>query len=167
VEIIFDSSQDIMFYSFPARFEAVAASLTACFLPAKIHFTGDYHSISKNCAQHGRSFVLLNNHFVSLGSLDGIQDLTHFTIPERITDIFQEYRAAFLLSNSSRDEEIQNIRSYERKVITEVETLRTDAISRSTNIETYLFQLHGEQNLLHTTHQAVLAMAQETFDNPP
>jgi hypothetical protein len=109
----------------------------------------------------------LNNHFVSLGSLDGIHDLAQFTIPERITDIPHEYRSAFLLSNDSRDEEIQNLRSYELKVITEVETLRFAAISRSTNIETYLFQLHGEQNLLHTTHQAVLAMAQETFDNPP
>jgi hypothetical protein len=48
-----------------------------------------------------------------------------------------------------------------------VENLRVAAISRSTNIETYLFQLHGEQKLLFTTHQAVLAMAQETFDDPP
>jgi hypothetical protein len=61
-----------MFSSFTTRFEAVAASLTASFLPAQIHFTGDYTPISQNCAQHGRSLVLLDNHFNSLGSLDGI-----------------------------------------------------------------------------------------------
>ena len=95
-----------LFSSYTARFEAVAASFTASFPPAQIHFTGDYTPISKNCAQQGRSLVLLNNHFVSLGSLNGIQDLTQFNIPERITDISQEYRAAFLLSTSSRDKEI-------------------------------------------------------------
>jgi hypothetical protein len=105
----------------------------------------------------------LNNHFNSLGSLDGIKDY----IPDRITDIPQEYRSAFLLSDGSRDEEIQNLRSYELEVITEVEDLRVAAIARSTNIETYLFQLHGEQKLLYTTHQAVMAMAQETIDDPP
>ena len=48
-----------------------------------------------------------------------------------------------------------------------MEGLRLAAISRLTDLETYLFQLHGEQNLHHTTHQAVLAMAQETYDNQP
>jgi hypothetical protein len=72
VEILFAYSQDSMFSSSSDRFEAVAASLTASFPPAQIHFTGDYLSISQNCfAQHGRSFVLFNNHFDSLGSLDG------------------------------------------------------------------------------------------------
>ena len=143
VEILLASSQDIMFSSFPARFEAVAASLTASFPPAKIHFTGDYHSISQNCAQHGRSFVLLNNHFVSLGSLDGIQDLTHFTIPERITDIPQEYRSAFLLSNGSRDEEIQNLRSYELEVIAEVENLLSQVEIYSARVVVYTLRKGG------------------------
>jgi hypothetical protein len=156
-----------MFSSFSTRFEAVAASLTASFPPAQIHFTGDYLPISQNCAQHGRSFVLLNNHFDSPGSLDGIKDFTPFIIPKRITGIPQEYRSAFLLSDGSRDVKIRNLRLYELEVITEVENLRVAAISRSTNIETYLFQLHGEQKLLYTTHQAVMAMAQETLDNPP
>jgi hypothetical protein len=47
VEIIFASSQDIMFSSFQARFEAVAASLTASFPPAKINFTGDTPQLRK------------------------------------------------------------------------------------------------------------------------
>jgi hypothetical protein len=95
VEIhLLDFSQDIMLNSFPARFEAVAASLTASFQPEKIHFNGEYHSISENCAQHGRSLVL-----------DGIQDLTQFNIPERITDqsrkVLTSYRMRFLLPSSS------------------------------------------------------------------
>ena len=155
-----------MFSSFTTRFEAVAASFTASLPPTQIHFTGDYALISKNCAQHGRSFILLDNHFNYLGSLDGIKDLTPFTIPERITDIPQEYRSASLLSDGSRDEEIKNLRSYELEVIAQVEDLRVAAIARSTNIETYLFHLNGDQKLLSTTHQAVTAIAQETLDNP-
>ena len=166
VEIILTSVSDSMFSSFSTRFEAVAASFTASFPPAQIHFTGDYTPISQNCAQHGRSFVLLDNHYHSLGSLNGIKDLTPFSIPERITDIPQEYRSAFLLSDGSRDEEIQNLRSYELEVIAQVENTRVAAIARSTNIETYLFQLNGDQKLLDTTYQAVMAMAQETLDDP-
>jgi hypothetical protein len=48
----------------------------------------------------------------------------------------------------------------------QAEDLRVAAIARSTNIETYLFQLNGDQKLLDTTYQAVLAMAQETLENP-
>jgi hypothetical protein len=48
VEFIFAHSQDSMFSSFSTRFEAVAASLTASFPPAQIHFTGDYTPISQN-----------------------------------------------------------------------------------------------------------------------
>ena len=71
VEIILASVPDNMFSSFTTRFEAVAASFTASFPPAQIHFTGDYTPISQNCAQHGRSFVLLDNHFQSLDPLTG------------------------------------------------------------------------------------------------
>ena len=164
VEIILTFVPDNMFSSFTTRFEAVAASLTASFPPAQIHFTGDYTPISQNCAQHGRSFVLLDNHFQSLGSLDGIKDLIPFSIPERITDIPQEYRSAFLLADVARDEEIKTLRLYELEVIAQVENLRVAALARSTNIETYLFQLNGDQKLLDTTYQAVMAMAQETLD---
>jgi hypothetical protein len=90
----------------------------------------------------------LDNHFNSLGSLDGIKDLTPFTIPERITDIPRNiglHSTAFLLSDGSRDAEIQSLRSYELEVIAQVENLRVAAIARSTNIEIYLFQLNGNQ----------------------
>jgi hypothetical protein len=76
-----------MFSSFTARFDAISASLTASFPPAKLHFQGDYISISKNCAQQGCSLVLLNDHLTSLGSLEGIQDLSQYNIPDRITNI--------------------------------------------------------------------------------
>jgi hypothetical protein len=52
-------------------------------------------------------------------------------------------------------------------IITEVEHLRLAAVSRSTDIETYLFQLAGEQKQLHTTHEAVISMDQETYDAQP
>jgi hypothetical protein len=109
----------------------------------------------------------LSNHFSSLGSLKGIQDLSQFNIPERITNISEEYRAAFLLADSARDEALSSLRTYENTVITEVENLRLAAVSRSTDIETYLFQLAGEQKQLHITHQAVLAMPKETYDAQP
>ena len=166
VEIILTFVPENMLSPFTTRFEAVAASLDASYPPAKIHFTGDYTPISQNCAQHGRSLVLLDNHLQSLGSLNGIKDLTPFNIPERITDIPQEYRAAFLLSDGSRDEEINNLRSYELEVIAQAEDLRVAAIARSTNIETYLLHVNGDQKQLDTTYQTVLAMAQETLENP-
>ena len=156
-----------MFSSFPARFDALSASLNASFPPARLHFQGDYISISQNCAQQGRSLVLLNDHFSSLGSLEGIQDLSQFNIPDRITNISDEYRAAFLLADSARDEALSSLRTYENTVITEVERLRISAVSRSTDIETYLFQLAGEQKQLQTTHEAVISMAQETYDAQP
>ena len=124
-------------------------------------------SISQNCAQHGRSLVLFNEHLTSLGSLEGIQNLFQHNIPDRITNISEEYRAAFLLADSARDEALLSLRTYENTVITEVESLRVSAVSRSTDIETYLFQLSGEQKLLQTTHEAILSMAKETYDSAP
>jgi hypothetical protein len=106
----------------------------------------------------------LNNHFQSLGSLDGIQDLSQFNIHDSITNISDEYRAAFLLADGARDEVLSSLRTNENTVITEVERLRIAAVSRSTDIETYLFQLAGEQKQLQTTHEAVISMTQETFD---
>jgi hypothetical protein len=120
-----NSSPATIFSSFPARFEALAVSLTASYPPARLHFQGDYISISQNCVQQGRSLVLLKNHFSSLGSLEGIQDLSHSNIPERITNISEEYRAAFLLADSARDEALSSLHTYENTVITEVENLRT------------------------------------------
>jgi hypothetical protein len=67
--------------SFPARFEALAASLNASYPPVRLHFQGEYISTSQNYAQQGPSLVLLNDHFTSLGSLEGIQDLSQFNIP--------------------------------------------------------------------------------------
>jgi hypothetical protein len=93
-----------MLSTFPARFNALAASLNASYQSARLHFKGDYSPLSQNCTQQGRSLVLLNNHLTTLGSLEGIQDLLHFKIPERITNISDEYRATFLLSNNARDE---------------------------------------------------------------
>jgi hypothetical protein len=153
-----------MFSSFPACFDALSASLTASFPPAKLHFSGDYISISQNCAQHGRSLVLLNEHLTYFGSLEGIQDLFQYNIPDRITNISEEYRAAFLLADSARDEALLSLRTNENTVITEVESLRVSAASRSTDIETYLLQLSGEQKQLQTTHEAVLSMAKETYN---
>jgi hypothetical protein len=109
----------------------------------------------------------LNEHLTSLGSLEGIQDLSPFNIPDRITNISDEYRAAFLLADSARDEALSSLRAYENTVITEVELLRTSAVSRSTDIETYLFQLAGEQKQLQTIHEAVISMARETYDSQP
>jgi hypothetical protein len=77
-------------------------------------------SISQNCAQQGRSLVLLNDHLSSLGSLEGIQDLFQFNIPGRIINISDEYRAAFLLAESARDEVFSSLRTYENTIITEV-----------------------------------------------
>jgi hypothetical protein len=142
----FNFCQAIMLSSFPARFDALDASLNASFQPARLQFTEDYLLISQNCAQQGRSLVLLNNPFSSLGYLEGIQDLAHFNIPERITNISEEYRGTFLLADSARDEALSSLRTYENTVYAEVEGLRLTAISRSTDIETYLFQLAGEQN---------------------
>ena len=150
-----------------ARFNALSASLTASFPPAKHHFSGDYISLSQNCAQHGHSLVLLNEHLTSLGSLEGIQDFFPFNIPDRITNISEEYRAAFLLADSARDETLLSLRTYENAMITEVESLRASATSHSTNIETYLFQLAAEQKLLQTTQEAILSMAKETYDSAP
>jgi hypothetical protein len=48
-----------------------------------------------------------------------------------------------------------------------VENLCLAAVSCSTDTETYFFQLAGEQKQLHTTHQVVLAMAQETYMHNP
>ena len=154
-------------FSSSARFNALSASLTASFPPAKHHFSGDYISLSQNCAQHGHSLVLLNEHLTSLGSLKGIQDFLPFNIPDRITNISEEYRAAFLLADSARDDTLLSLRTYENAVITEVESFRASATSHSTNIETYLFQLAAEQKLLQTTQESILSMAQETYDATP
>jgi hypothetical protein len=107
----FNFCQAIMLSSFPARFDALAASLNASYPPARFHLQGAYLLISQNCAQQGRSLVLLNNHFSSLCFLEGIQDLSQFNIPERITNISEEYLATFLLSNSARDEALSSLRT--------------------------------------------------------
>jgi hypothetical protein len=120
-----------MLSPFPARFNALAASLNASYPPARLHFQGDYLSISQNCAYH----------FSSLGSLERIKDLSQFNITERITNISEEYRATFFLADSAQDEALSSLRTYENAVIAEVENLRRAAISRTTDIETYLFQL--------------------------
>ena len=156
-----------MFNSFPARFDAISASLTASFPPAKLHFQGDNISLSQNCALQGRLLVLLNEQLTSLGSLEGFQDLSPCNIPGRITNITDEYRAASLLADSAREETLSSLRTYENKIISEVELLRTEAVSRSTDIETYLFQLDSEQKQLQTIHKAVMSMAQETYDSQP
>ena len=154
-------------FSSSARFNALSASLTASFPPAKHHFSGDYISLSQTCAQHGQSLVLLNEHLSSLGSLKGIQDFLPFNIPDRVTNISEEYRAAFLLADKARDETLFSLREYENTTITEVEILRADATSHSTNIETYLFQLAAEQKLLNTTQELVLSMSREIFESSP
>ena len=53
--------------------------------------------------------------------------------------------ATFLLADSTRDEALLSLRTYEKTVIAELEELRRTAISRSTDIETYFFQLAGDQ----------------------
>ena len=161
------NSRPAIMFSSSARFNALSASLTASFPPAKHHFSGDYISLSQTCAQHGQSLVLLNEHLSSLGSLKGIQDFFPFNIPDRITNISEEYRAAFLLADNARDETLLSLRTYENATITEVENLRASANSHSTNIETYLFQLAAEQKLLQTTQELILSMARETFESAP
>jgi hypothetical protein len=167
VEFFFLNSRPAIMFSSSARFNALSASLTASFPPAKHHFSGDYITHSQNCAQHGHSLVLLNDHPISLGSLEGIQDFFPYNIPDRLTNISEEYRAAFLLADSAQDETLQSLRTYENAMITEVESLRASATSHSTNIETYLFQLAAEQKLLQTTQESILSMAQETYDAAP
>jgi hypothetical protein len=82
---------------------------------ARLHFQGDYISISKNCAQQGHSLVLLNNHFSSLGSLDGIQDLSQFNIPDHITNISDEYRAAWGARCMSKECETKVAKQFQLK----------------------------------------------------
>ena len=161
------NSRPAIMFSFSARFNALSTSLTASFPPAKHHFSGDYISLSQTCAQHGQSLVLLNEHLLSLGSLTGIQDFLRFNIPDRTTDISEEYRAAFLLADTARDETLQSLRTFEGATITEVENLRAEATSHSTNIETYLFQLAAEQRTLLQTQELIRSMSGETFDSAP
>jgi hypothetical protein len=139
----FDSSTSVK-QQCSAHFQPVStpsplASLNASYPPARLHFQGDYLLISENCAKQGHLLILLNNHFSPLGSLEGVQDLSQFNLREHITNISDEYRATFLLSNSARDEALSSLRTYENKVIAEVESLRLATVSRSTDIETYLF----------------------------
>jgi hypothetical protein len=163
VETFSSTHRSTMFSIYPARFQALAASLDTSYPQARIHFKEDYSSLSQNCAQQGRSLVLLNEHLSSLGSLEGIQDIIQFNIPERITNINNEYRAAFRLADTARDAELSSLHAFEDETMETVKTLLQSANARSTNIETYLLQLDGDMKMFNKNLASANAMAQETY----